>query len=323
EVKIKKEVISVQIPDQSQEIVAMNARRDEMYESTAEMHYQEGLAHMTSTDLDMNKAAAREFKRAMEFFPGYKDCQAKYEIARKAGTKRIIILPFGNRTNLDYLGGIGEMAGDRMISLLANDPETMEFLEIITTDEIQPALSELGQNYGSELNSYTARQLAEKLNAHEVWTGRFLQVIAAPPKRTVSDVKIVKTRVKTGEETYTNSKGKQKTRAVYGDVTAAVKDYSEFYETTLIGSFTIIKADPGSQPIPQEFSYRNSYSSNWNVFIRGDKRAFKAHINHKEDIPPLASRVDNLVNVSAEKISDIIRQDVLEQEVPMITIARP
>ncbi|MEL6624509.1 MAG: hypothetical protein AAFQ83_16955 [Bacteroidota bacterium] len=324
EVKVsKKQIVPIVIPDFTKEIAAITARRDQMYEATAEMHYQEGLSHMQSTGIDQNKAAAREFKRAMAFFPAYKDCQLKYEEARKAGTKRIIILPFGNRTNLDYLGGIGDMAGDRIISQLANDPETMEFLEIITTAEIQPALSELGQNYGSELNSYTARQLAEKLGAHEVWTGRFLQVIAPNPERTVSDIRIVKTSVKVGEETYTNSKGKQKTRNVYGDVTAAIRDYTENYQTIIKGSYTVITSDPNIQPVPREFTYRNNYSTDWNVFIRGDQRAYKAHINHKETIPPMASRVDNLVLISAENISGLIRKDVVEYEIPLITIARP
>ena len=55
-------------------------------ESAAEVHYQEGVRIADSgSDVETQKRAAKEFKTAQEFVPGYKDAGIRYDQSRQAG----------------------------------------------------------------------------------------------------------------------------------------------------------------------------------------------------------------------------------------------
>ena len=90
---------------------------NEASEKAAEVHYQEGILIAASgNDVDTQKMAAKEFKKAADYVPGYKDSSIRYEESRRAGVKKMAILPFEDKTGKAHLyGALSERITDDII----------------------------------------------------------------------------------------------------------------------------------------------------------------------------------------------------------------
>ena len=113
-------------------------------ENAAEAHYQEGIRIANSgADADTQKRAAKAFRKAKEFVPGYKDADDRYIQARDAGVKRMAIFTFEDKSNKAHnYSGILETITDNVVVAVANDPEAGEFLHIISREELERVMSE-------------------------------------------------------------------------------------------------------------------------------------------------------------------------------------
>ena len=120
-------------------------------ENAAEAHYQEGILIADSADdVDTQKRAAKEFKMVEKFVQGYKDAQSRYEKSRSAGIKRVAIIPFedksGNSRRQLYgtpsYGAISEAVTDAVVSNILGDPLAVEFLQLISRNEVESVLNE-------------------------------------------------------------------------------------------------------------------------------------------------------------------------------------
>ena len=179
--------------------------------NAADAHYQEGDRLSKIIELDRQKQAAKEFKAADRFVSGYKDATTRYEICRKAGIKRMAIIPFENKSGKSQYGAVEEMITDDIITNVMNDPSAMEFLEIISRDQLLTVLNEQKLSMSGVLDDQTAVQIGKVLGVHELLTGRITQIIYTSP-RTSSKSYQEEREVQVGEESYVNKKGKTKKR---------------------------------------------------------------------------------------------------------------
>jgi len=117
------------------EIIDYSDQLADAKQMAAESHYAAGAALSTSLDLSQQKAAAKQFKKALSFVPGYKDSESRYEATRQAGVKRIAVFPFEDLSgkNKKY-GAIEELVVDQMVTAVMKDPSATEFLELIEWD---------------------------------------------------------------------------------------------------------------------------------------------------------------------------------------------
>ncbi len=276
----------------------------------AEKHYQNALRLMEDEDdVEGNKKAAKEFKVAMQYVPNYKDSKSMYEKARKAGTSRIAIIPFVNKSGKYGYGAVGEIQSDLIISTILDNKQATEFLEIITRDQLDEVLKEQKLNDLGIIDDNSLVEVGKILGVHEILTGKINQIAINYPQ-TVSRSFHDKSRVVVDRKTYVEN-GKKKTKNIYGDVHARVTEYTKQATAKINGSYRII--DIKTARIKQSKTFTEDYKFNcsWGKYS-GDERALsyssKLLCRKKEEVAP--SR-EEMVSKVAEELAIKIANNII------------
>ncbi len=269
--------------------------------NAAEAHYQEGIRLSQNDDIDSHKQAAKEFKAACGFCPGYKDAEELYEQERQAGIKRIAIIPFEDKTGkAGKYGSLSDIIVDDVVSDIMRDPDAMEFLEIISRDQLAQVLQEQDLGQSGIVGSQTAADIGKVLGVHEIVTGKISQIIYIPPA-TVTRNESREKEVATGTEKYTDSNGKAQQRTVYGKVRATVYIHTRTASASISGSYAIVEARTARLKRSESFSERNEFKCQWATFS-GDERAL--NYDDKKYGPETPAPVEEeMVNRAAKKLS--------------------
>jgi len=285
------------------EIVDYSAELSEAKNNAAESHYQEGLLLSKSNDLDTQKKAAKEFKTSCSFVPEYKDAVVLYEKAKKAGLKRIAIIPFEDKSGKQ--GKYGDLSGlivDDIVSKVLGDPAATEFLEIITRDQIERVIQE--QKFSSTVfvDESSVAEVGKILGVHEILTGQITQIIYTP-ERKVDKTYQAKQKVVTGKEKYTGKDGKTHTRDVYSDVYANVTTYTKTAGAKITGSYKIIDVATAKLKKSESISGEETFQFEWAKFS-GDERALdyseRKLAGKQEEFAPVE---ESLVTDATKKLS--------------------
>ena len=293
--KVKKtnEVIKFETTDYSQNL-------SEAKTSAAEVHYQEGLDLSEKEGVDIQKQAAKEFKAAMVFIPGYKDAGTLYERARTAGIKRLAIIPFEDKSGKGRkYGDLPGMIVDDIVSDVMNDPSAMEFLEIISRDQLELVMQEQALGQTGILDEKSAVELARILGVHEILTGKITQIIYTP-SNTISKNVRQEAKVVVGEEKYITKKGKTRTRDVYGKVNATATIYTRTTSAKIAGSYKMIDVKTAKLKKSESFTGTSNFEHKWATF-RGDERALD------RDTSRLASKSEKPAPVEDEMVNKAAR----------------
>lgn len=268
---------------------------NETLEKAAEAHYREGiLIANASDDAETQKRAAKEFKKADTFVPGYKDARTRYQQTRSAGIKRIAILTFENKSRKRYAyGAVAETITDNIISSVLNDPVATEFLMIVARDRLEHVLAEQDLSQTGWLDRETAASLGNVLGVHEIVVGQITQIIYTPPqiKETGFDRR-VQVQKQIGTETYIDKKGKTKRRRKYSDVwiSARFMYYELHASVSIIGSYKIFDAQTAELKQADNFTTTHEFRAEWGKFT-GDKDALRHSdlvlVSREEARPPI------------------------------------
>ncbi|UZR95119.1 CsgG/HfaB family protein [Chondrinema litorale] len=240
-------------------------------EDAAESHYQEALRLMANGGIDNNKTAAKEFKKALGYVPGYRDAAQKYEDARKAGTTRVAIIPFENKSGKTNYGALGEYITDQVIASIFDDKSAMEFLEIIDREQLELVINEQKLGASGLLDDNTLVEIGKVLGVQEILTGRITQIISDREQVTSENQQVKdNVKVKVGEKK--NSDGK--TEAVYRDkeVSAVVTIYNKTAGARMSGSYKILDVQTARLLETEAFSESYEFNHEWGSY-RGDERA--------------------------------------------------
>jgi len=262
----------------------------------AEVHYQEGVQLSEKEGIDIQKQAAKEFKAAMVFISEYKDASTLYERARTAGIKRMAIIPFEDKSGKGRkYGDLPGMIVDDIVSDVMNDPSAMEFLEIISRDQLELVMQEQALRQTGILDEKSAVELARILGVHEILTGKITQIIYTP-SNTVSKNVRQERKVVVGEEKYKDKKGKTRTRNVYGNVNATATIYTRTTSAKIAGSYKMIDVKTAKLKKSESFTGNSNFKHEWATF-RGDERALD------RDVSRLASESEKPEPVEEEMVN--------------------
>lgn len=230
----------------------------------ADGYYREGLLLAKADDVDTQKKAAKAFKAAQEFVPGYKDAADLYEKARKAGVKRIAIIPFENKSGKGGYGAIADAIVDGTVSDVMGDPSATEFLEIVSRDQLEQVMQE--QKLGSTglVDASTATQLGKLLGVKEIVTGKITQ-ITAPGEKTTKKTFRLKEDVCVRDDGH----GKcLRSAEVYADVT----EYNRTAGATITGSYSVIDVKTAAIKKQANMEGKSAFSAVWATYS-GDESA--------------------------------------------------
>ncbi len=294
-----------QIKDYSRELA-------ESKTNAAEYHYNLGVNLTKSgSSPDIQKQAAKEFQQALSYVPNYKDSDARYQAARKLAVKRIAITPFEDKTGLkSKYGGISEILTESVISSLVQDKTAGEFLEIIARDQMTAVLSEQQLSTSGLVDESSAANIGMLLGAHEIMTGKILQVNYVAPRTTSVELK-ESANVVVSEETYVDEEGKERTRSIKGDVFCTYTRYTKTSNVQITASFTIVDVATGKIKLQNTVSAEQPWTDSWARKGTGDERALspatKALITKSEPLPPSDAEMVNVAlrGLSADIVSKI------------------
>jgi len=308
-VKETGEVIRFEITDYSRDL--MDAK-----EKAAEAHYQEGLKLSKEEGREIKKRAAKQFKRALSFVPGYRDASEMYEECRREAITRMAIVPFEDKSGKEgRYGAISETIADGVIAEVMGEPEATEFLELVSREELERVLKEQKLQVSALVDERTAVEVGRLLGVHEMLLGKITQIIYVPP-RTVSKPPVKrKARVVVGKRKYKDEKGVEHTEDVYGDVYARVTFYSKMSEASIIGSYKIVEVRTAKIKNSSSFEGRADFECRWAKYS-GDERALESKdkelISKGEQLAPTEEEMvlkaaRNLISSLSEELKAYVR----------------
>lgn len=288
------QTIKFEISDYSEQL-------NQAKQKAAESHYLEAVELSKKEGLDIQKHAAKEFKKAESYVPGYKNCAEMYEKCRKAGIKRIAIIPFENKSGKAHYGAISEMITDNIISNIMNDPSAMEFLEIISRDQLETVMREQQLGVSGIIDEKSVVQLGQILGVHEMVSGQITQIIHTPERTTTTELQETE-KVVVGQEKYIDNKGKQQTRSVWGDVYAQVKKFKKVAQATINGSYKIVEIKTAKLIKSDSFKGDDYFLSEWAKFS-GDEKALSKSTRNLLKAEEFAPAEEAMVNDAANDLS--------------------
>ncbi len=257
------------------DIVDYSNQLQDAKQMAAESHYAAGESLSVSTDLAQQKAAAKQFKKALSFVAGYKDADERYQSTRKAGVKRIAVFPFEDLSgNNRKYGAVEQLVVDEMVTSIMKDPSATEFLELISRDQLDRVITEQKLGLSGLLNDESAIEVGAILGVHEILTGKITQIIYTPVRTINREYKETK-RVVVKTEKYKDKSGKSKTRNIYDDVEAKVKHYTRSTKAVIKGSYKIVDVRTSKVIVSEAFEGKSDFSTEW-VVVKGDTRALKS-----------------------------------------------
>ena len=230
----------------------------------------------------------------MSYVSDFKDASSMYDQAKKLAIKRIAIIPFENKSGKNQYGSINETITDKIISALTNDPSAMEFIEIITRDQLQQVMQE--QNLGSSglINENTAMQVGKILGVSEIIVGQITQIASSEPVTTSKQYKNEKT-IYAKEGNFV--------------IQAMITEYKKEASASLSCSFKII--DVKTAKLLKSDSSKEDYRflSVWATFL-GEKDAVGSNVprTQEENAPMDEERI----NICAERIAPKLCQKIKE-----------
>jgi len=276
--------------------------------NAADQHYQAGILISQDKGIERQKQAAKEFKLAGKFVPGYKDAASRYEEARRAGIKRMAIMPFEDKSGkLGKYGALTETVTDQIISSVMSDPNAMEFLELVSRDQLEQVVREQRLAMTGILDEQTAAKVGQLLGVHEMLIGQVTQILGVPERTTSrKEVQNKTVREQRGTEKYTDKKGNVKERAKFVNVPIAVTVtyYTRTASASIVGSYKIIDAQTAKINKSDSFKIKHDFKAEWATFT-GDKRALDRNAqsltSRTEEIAPTE---ENMVLEAANKLSN-------------------
>jgi len=239
--------------------------------NAAEGHYQAGLSLISKTDRESQKDAAQQFQVAQSFVNNYKDTQKFYLISKDAGTTRIAILSFTNKSGKSRYGSIGENISSSIRSSLLNDSKIMEFVNIIDRQQIDKIIEEQKLSQSGLVDSKTSLEIGKLLGVHQIISGEVTYLTASKPEHLRNTQKYTK-EVVIDTEAYTDDDGKQKSRNIYGEVRATVTTHSISASAQIRASYQVLHAETAQVLNSEMVNGSRQFNFKWATY-NGDQRA--------------------------------------------------
>lgn len=234
----------------------------------ADGYYREGLLLAKADDVDTQKKAAKSFKAAQEYVPGYKDSAALYEKARRSGVKRIAIIPFENKSGKGGYGAIADAIVDGTVSDVMNDSSAIEFLEIVSRDQLEQVMREQRLGLTGFVDAGTATKLGKILGVQEIVTGKITHITVSRPKETRRSIPQTKRIC-----VKTVSTGKYTSKCVQeAEISATVIEYDRNAGATITGSYSVIDVKTAVIKKQANMEGKYAFNSKWATYS-GNKDA--------------------------------------------------
>lgn len=277
----------------------------ETKENAASFYYNHAVMLMSKDNQEDYKKSAQAFKKSQTYFNDYKDSIELYNFCRQKAIKRIAIMAFENKSGNTEFGAIGEEVSDAIISKILRDSNLMEYVEIISRDQIDRIINEQKLSQSGIVEYEHTIDLGKILGVQEMITGKVSRIQVSNIDE-VTKNESFKKRVTVDYEYYTDDNGKQKKRAIKGDVKAKAKIYKITRTANMSVSATLLDIESAkilySNSIREEYKFEYEWAT-----YTGDKRALSYQLKslirkEAETAPSKGSMITELSNKISKKL---------------------
>jgi len=277
----------------------------ETKENAALFYYDQAVMLMSLGNQEDYKKSAQAFKKSQTYISDYKDSIELYNFCRQKAIKRIAIMAFENKSGNNEFGAIGEEVSDAIISKMLRDGGLMEYVEIISRDQIDRIINEQKLSQSGIVEYEHTIDLGKILGVQEMITGKVSRIQVSNIDE-VTKNESFKKRVTIDYEYYTDDNGKQKKRAIKGDVRAKAKIYKITRTANMSVSATLLDVESAkilySNSIKEEFKFEYEWAT-----YTGDKRALSYQLKslirkEAETAPSKGSMITELSNKISKKL---------------------
>lgn len=277
----------------------------ETKENAANYYYDHALQLMEKDKQDSYKKAAQSFKKSQKYVSDFKDSAELYNVCRQKAMKRIAILAFENKSGLNEFGAIGEEVSDAIISKMLKDSDLMEYVEIISRDQIDQIINEQKLSQSGMVEYGQNVDLGKILGVQELITGKVSRVQVSEIDK-VKKNESFKKRVTVDYEYYTDENGKEKKRAIKGQVTAYAKTFKISRTANISISASLLDVESAKILYSNSLNEQYKYEYEWATYT-GDKRALSSKVKSlirkdAETAPAKGEMIASLSNKVSKKL---------------------
>lgn len=307
--KKSKKTLEFKSIDYTAALLAAEDALSDAKQSAAQMHYERGERLMKNGTRATAKDAAKAYKAAYNYVSGYKDAYDKYKEARKAGTSRVAFIPFENKSGKPQLGAVEDVITDMVISKLMQDRDAMEFIDLLSRDQLDVIMNEQNLMRNQFMNEESAVQYGKMLGVQVLITGKISSIVYDAKPTMQSNVSQSK-QVVVQRQAYYDSDGKKKYKDIHGTVHCIVTQYTRKAQASIIGSYQILDVETAKVISSNSFNKTIDWSHTWGRYS-GDERAlsreFKQLCTVEEKYPP---NQEAMTNMAAEGLAETLSKSL-------------
>ena len=180
-----------------------------------------------------------------------------------------------------------------------------EFIEIVSRDQIDQIINEQKLSQSGMVDNNKNIDIGRILGVQEMVTGKVSRVQVSPVNE-IKENKNYTKRITVDYEYYTDENGKQKKRAVKGDVTARAKIFKNSRTANMTVSVTLLDVESAKILYSNSFNEEYKYEYEWASFS-GDKRALSSKVKNlarkgAESAPSKGTMITKLSNKISKKL---------------------
>ena len=285
--------------DYKDHIATAKAKLATSKEEAAVFHYGEGREFESNGGKLNSRMAAKRYRWADEYSPGYRDAKTRYEEVRKLGTTRMGLMKF--ESSGSQYGDLGAIVSDKLLNFLANKASQLEFFEVIDRNQVDLVLKEQQLALSGLMDESTTADIGELHGVDVLLVGN---VTKSYIDRQTSDnvAKTYSKSVKVGTEKYTKKNGKEGTRNVMATVYANAQVKTKKADAFVGGSYKVLDVKTGQVLQSGNATGTDNWSTSWITSSTGDSRALPSLPRKEPNYPSFDSMIDTSSNSAASQI---------------------
>ena len=304
--------IILNIQTYANEISSAQNSLNENIELAAKMNYEKGteMAHNETKTGKMQ--AARYYKWADEYLPGYRDAYAQYLSLKKLATIRMGLTTFKN--NNPSQGEIGDLILNKVSNAFLHNQEEFEFFDVIDRRDLNLLLAEQNLNLSGALDESTAPEIGKLVGVDLLLVGTIL-LSQVDRQLLLPYLNEYNREIVASREKYEDDKGKERFRDIKEKVTAVVQINEKLSNAMFHVTYKVIDVSSGQVVYSGETKGQENWNYIWMTSFTGDKRALPSGLPIVEvTFPAEIFLLETAVNVAAQNLFFDIKKYVSKYE---------
>lgn len=269
--------------------------------NAAEGHYQEGIRLALMDDRESAKQSSREFLKALDYVPGYKDAREREGVIRQRAIQSVVFLPFSLNTGANYGADISRIIPDTIIAEIINNPEVMEYTQIVDQELVDQVIQNQRLSMSGLYDESSGVEIGRLVNANLILAGKVNNMTWDKPYQTFKVVEREAQVTPTAADL-----GREPLEGELFTVNATVYLFEAGSSAKIMASYKLIDIETGTIILSNALAEEVVDEQFWAEF-EGDERALTAEDRKLTQVRKKSPRtIPSLLGEASEEIGKVI-----------------